>query len=148
MTGFFAYHAVPTNLDALAAFLDRLPAKEPPAVLVMAVPPRGRDRSALDVSEGQNVGDPRILPLLTLKRAPFGIFGQVWESGARAIDGAQAPLAPGASSEQLYLNPGAADRTPWPMAGGTKVAGQATLLTIQGRRAKAEIVRLPGAEKT
>ena len=61
---------------------------------------------------------------------------------------AQAPLAPGASSEQLYLNPGAADRTPWPMAGGTKVAGQATLLTIQGRRAKAEIVRLPGAEKT
>jgi len=139
---------VQRDLDALAAFLDRLPAKEPPAVLVMAVPPRGRDRSALDVSEGQNVGDPRILPLLTLKRAPFGIFGQVWESGARAIDGAQAPLAPGASSEQLYLNPGAADRTPWPMAGGTKVAGQATLLTIQGRRAKAEIVRLPGAEKT
>src|SRR5437016_9844757 len=135
---------VQRDLDALASFLDRLSAKEPPAVLVMAVPPRGRDRSALDVSEGQNVGDPRIVPLLTLKRAPFGIFGQVWESGARAIDGAQAPLAPGASSEQLYLNPGAADRTPWPMAGGTKVAGQATLLTIQGRRAKAEIVRLPG----
>src|SRR5205823_9155108 len=93
---------------------------------------------------GPERGRPRILPLLTLKRAPFGIFGQVWESGARAIDGAQAPLAPGASSEQLHLNPGAADRPPWPMAGGTKVAGQATVLTIQGRRATAEIRRRPG----
>jgi hypothetical protein len=139
---------VQRDLDALAAFLDRLPAKEPPAVLVMAIPPRGRDRSALDVSEGQNVGDPRILPLLSRRRAPFGIFGQVWESGGRAIDGAGAPLAAGATSDQLYLNPGAADRTPWPMAGGTRVAGQAALLTIQGRRAAAEIVRLPGAEKT
>ena len=139
---------VQRDLDALAAFLDRLPAKEPPAVLVMAVPPRGRDRSALDVSEGQNVGDPRIVPLLTPKRAPFGIFGQVWESGGRAIDGAGAPVAPGTASEQLYLNPGAADRTPWPMSGGGKVAGQAALVTIQGRRARAEIVRLPGAEKT
>jgi hypothetical protein len=139
---------VQRDLDALATFLDRLPAKEPPAVLVMAFPPRGRDRSALDVSEGQNVGDPRIAPLLSLKRAPFGIFSQVWESGGRTIDGAGAPVAPGALSDQLYLNPGAADRTPWPMSGGGKVAGQAALLTIQGRRARAEIVRLPGAEKT
>jgi len=139
---------VQRDLDALAAFLDRVAAKEPPVVLVMAVPPRGRDRSALDASEGQNMGDPRILPLLSLKRAPFGIFGQVWESGGRAIDGSGASLLPGAASDQLYLNPGAADRTPWPMAGGGRVAGQAAMLTIQGRRAAAEIVRLPGAEKT
>src|SRR5712671_8171280 len=139
---------VQRDLDALAGFLDRLPAKEPPAVLVMAVPPRGRDRSALDVSEGQNVGDARIVPLLSPRRAAFGIFGQVWESGGRAVDGAGAPVGPGTAVGQLYLNPGAADRTPWPMAGGTRVAGQAALLTIQGRRASVEIVRLPGAEKT
>jgi len=139
---------VQRDLDALAAYLDRLPAKEPPAVLVMAIPPRGRDRSALDVSEGQNVGDARIVPLLSPRRAPFGIFGQVWESGGRAIDGGGAPLAPGRASDQLYLNPGAADRTPWPVGDGTRVAGQAALLTIQGRRGTAEIVRLPGAEKT
>jgi len=139
---------VQRDLDALAAFLDRLPAKDPPALLVMAVPPRGRDRSALDVSEGQNVGDARIVPLLSLRRAPFGIFGQVWESGGRAVDGAGAPIAPGAASSQLYLNPGAADRTAWPMPDGTRVAGQAAVLTIQGRRGTVEIVRLPGAEKT
>ncbi|MFL5311380.1 MAG: hypothetical protein ACJ79H_13095 [Myxococcales bacterium] len=139
---------VQRDLDALAAFLDRLPAKEPPAILVMAVPPRGRGRSALDVSEGQNVGDPRIVPLLTPRRAPFAIFGQVWESGGRAVDGAGAQIAWGASSDQLYLNPGAADRTAWPMGDGTRVAGQAALLTIQGRRASVQLVRLPGAEKT
>jgi len=139
---------VQRDLDALAAWLDRLPAKEPPAVLVMAVPPRGRDRSALDVSEGQNVGDARIVPLLTSRRAPFGIFGQVWESGGRAIDARGAPVPPGTVSDQLYLNPGAADRTNWPLADGTRVAGQAALLVLRGRQGTAEIVRLPGAEKT
>ena len=139
---------VQRDLDALAAFLDRLPAKEPPALLVMAVPPRGRDRSALDVSEGQNVGDPRIVPLLAPRRAPFGIFGQVWESGGRAVDGSGTPIASGAPSDQHYLNPGAADRTAWPMGDGTRVGGQAALLTVQGRRASVQLVRLPGAEKT
>jgi hypothetical protein len=139
---------VQRDLDALAAFLDRLAAKEPPAVLVMAVPPRGRDRNALDASEGQNVGDPRIVPLLTPKRAPFGIFAQVWEAGGRAVDGRGTPVAPGAWSDQLYVNPGAADRTPWPMPDGRRVAGQAAVLTLQGRRAAMEIVRLAGAEKT
>jgi len=139
---------VQRDIDALGAFLDRLPAKDPPAVLVMAVPPRGRDRSALDASDGQNVGDPRIVPLLSPRRAPFGIFGQVWEAGGRAIDGKGAPVAPGTGSDQLYLNPGAADRTAWPMADGTRVAGQAAILTVRGRRASAEVVRLPAAEKT
>ncbi|TMB06287.1 MAG: hypothetical protein E6J64_08560 [Deltaproteobacteria bacterium] len=138
---------VQRDLDALASFLDRLSAKEPPAVLVMAVPPRGRDRSALDVSEGQNVGDPRIVPLLAPRRAPFGIFGQVWESGGRAVDGRGTPIAAEASADQLYLNPGAADRTAWPMGDGTRVGGQAALLTVQGRRASVQFVRLPGAEK-
>ena len=139
---------VQRDLDALAAFLDRLAAKDPPALLVMAVPPRGRDRSALDVSEGQNVGDARIVPLLAPRRAPFGIFGQVWESGGRAVDGSGKPIEPGAASDQLYLNPGAADRTAWPMADGTRIGGQAALLTVQGRRASLQLVRLPGAEKT
>ena len=135
------------DIDALVGFLDRLPAKEPPVVLVMAVPPRGRDKSALDATEAQNVGDPRVLPLLTRRRAPFGIFGEVWEAGGRAIDASANPVPPGTASEQLYLNPGAADRTPWPMIDGTRVAGQAALLTIQGRRASMEVVRI-GTEKT
>ena len=133
---------VQRDLDALAAFLDRLSAKDAPAVLVMAIPPRGRDQAALDASDGQNVGDPRLVPLLTRRRAPFGIFGQVWEAGGRAIDGSGAPIVSGSTSDQLYLNPGAADRTSWPMGGDKHVAGQAALLTVQGRKASVEFVRL------
>ena len=133
---------VQRDLDALAAFLDRLSAKDAPAVLVMAIPPRGRDQTALDASDGQNVGDPRLVPLLTRRRAPFGIFGQVWEAGGRAIDGSGAPIVSGSTSDQLYLNPGAADRTSWPMGGDKHVAGQAALLTVQGRKASVEFVRL------
>ncbi len=127
---------VQKDVDATLAALDRVP---PPAILVAAVPPRGQDANALDVSEGQNLGDPRLAPLL--RKAPFGIFGQVWESGGRAIDGKGAPVAPGVAADQLYLNPGAADHTPWPMADGRVVAGQAALLTIRGRKASWEPVR-------
>src|SRR5205823_2799518 len=96
------------EIDAVATVLDRLPR---PTLLVAAVPPRGQDARALDVSEGQNVGDPRLSPLL--QKAQFAIFGQVWESGGRAIDGRGAPVPPKTDSPRLYLNPGAADRTPW-----------------------------------
>ena len=108
-----------------------------------AVPPRGADKNALDVSEGQNVGDPRLLPLL--QRAPFGVFGQVWESGGRGIDGKGKPVAPGVESDRLYLNPGAADRTPWPMADGTTASGLAALLTIRAKKASWEKIAAPPA---
>jgi hypothetical protein len=128
---------VQKDIDALVSALERINA---PAVIVAAVPPRGQDGRALDVSEGQNVGDPRLQALL--KRAPFGIFAQVWESGGRAVDAKGAPVRPGVESDQLYLNPGAADRTPWPMSDGKLFAGQAALLTIRGRRGSWEPVRL------
>jgi len=129
------------DIDAVSAALDRIGA---PALLVAAVPPRGHDGRALDVSEAQNLGDPRLTPLL--RKAQFGIFGEVWESGGRAVDGRGAPVPPNTESAQLYLNPGAADRTPWPMTDGTTVAGQAALLTIRGRNATWEPVR-PQEEK-
>jgi hypothetical protein len=128
---------VQKDIDALSAALDRI---APPVLLVAAVPPRGQDRNALDVSEGQNVGDPRLGPLL--QKAQFGIFAQVWESGGRAVDRKGAPVPPRTDSDQLYLNPGAADRTPWPLSDGSVVAGQAALLTIRARKAAWEPIRL------
>lgn len=125
------------DVDALASALERW--QGPPAVLVAAVPPRGQDNKALDVSEGQNLGDPRLNGLM--KRAPFGIFGEVWESGGRAIDGKGKQIQQDTESDQLYLNPGAADHTPWPMADGSTVAGQAALLVVRGRRAMWEKIQ-------
>ena len=127
---------VQKDIDAVAAALERLPQ---PTLLVAAVPPRGRDAKGLDVSEGQNVGDPRLSHLLA--KVPFAIFGQVWESGGRAVDARGAPVPAKTESAQLYLNPGAADRTPWPMSDGTTIAGQAALLTVHGRKASWEQVR-------
>jgi Icc-related predicted phosphoesterase len=129
---------VQKDIDAVSAALDRIP---PPIVLVAAVPPRGNGRASLDLSEGQNVGDPRLSPLLA--KAQFGIFGQVWESGGRAVDGAGALVAPRTNSPRLYVNPGAADHTPWPLVDGSIVAGQAALLTVHGRTASWEPIRLP-----
>jgi hypothetical protein len=121
---------VQKDIDAVAFALERVPQ---PAVLVAAVPPRGQDAKALDFSEGQNLGDPRLNALL--KHAPFGIFGQVWEAGGRAVDGRGKPVAQDAPADQLYLNPGAADKTAWPMSDGTTSQGRAALLTIRGTKA-------------
>ena len=125
------------DIDALATALEHF--QTAPTVLVSAVPPRGQDAKSLDVSEGQNLGDPRLVALL--KKAPFGIFGQVWESGGRAVDGKGQPVRQDAESDQLYLNPGAADHTPWPMADGSTVAGQAALLIVRGKRASWERIQ-------
>src|SRR5438105_14567029 len=48
---------VQKDIDALAFALERMTG---PVVIVAAVPPRGQDGKALDASEGQNVGDPRL----------------------------------------------------------------------------------------
>ena len=64
----------------------------------------------------------------------------------RAGDGSGSPVPAGRLVDQLYVNVGAADRTAWPMADGSRVPGQAALLTLQGRRASVEIVRADTAE--
>ena len=51
------------------------------------------------------------------------------------MDAKGAPVSQDTESEQLYLNPGAADHTPWPMSDGSTVAGQAALLIVRGKRA-------------
>lgn len=130
------------DLDALLAALPRLP---PPLLLVAAAPPRGQGPQSLDVSDGQNLGDARLDALLP--RVQFGIFGQVWESGGRAVDGNDRPVPQGAWTSRLYLNPGAADHTPWPMADGSTVAGQAALLDVRGGQASWESVRLSGDQR-
>jgi hypothetical protein len=134
---------VQRDLDALQGWLSRLPAAAPPVVLVAAVPPKGPDARALDFSDGQNLGDARLSALLQSRRAPFGIFGQVWEAGGRAIDLGGRPVPPQVPVEQLLLNPGAAEHTAWPMNDGATSYGQAALLTIEGRRASYQVVRLP-----
>lgn len=127
---------VKRDVDAVAAALDRLAGGPVPTLLVAAVPPRGDGPLALDFSEGQNLGDPHLAALLSPRRARFGVFGQVWESGGRAVDGQGKPVQQDVLVDQLYLNPGAAERTPWPMSDGSRQAGMAALLTVRGRKAQ------------
>jgi hypothetical protein len=129
------------DLDALGTFFDKLPANSPPALLVAAVPPRGDGAHGLDFSDGQNVGDARLAPLLTATRARFGLFAQVWEAGGHAIDGQGQPVAGALLSNQLYVNPGAADRTAWPMNDGSTATGLAALITVRGAKASYEPIR-------
>ncbi len=134
------------DVDALSSYLGKLPAGAAPVLLIAAVPPKGTDARGLDVSDAQNVGDPRLAALLAARRAPFGIFGQVWESGGRAVDLAGRSILPLTAADQLYLNPGAAEHTPWPMSDGTTSTGQAAVLTIEGKKASFEMVRAPLAQ--
>src|SRR5260370_33770279 len=98
---------VQKDIEAVASALEHV---QQPAVLVAAVPPRGTDKKALDASEGQNLGDARLNVLL--RRAPFGIFGQVWEAGGRAVDRPGKPVRGPTAAEPPYPKP----RAPHPPA--------------------------------
>jgi len=138
---------VQRDLDALAVFLDRLPAKEPPAVLVMAVPPRGADRLALDVSDGQNVGDRA-----SSRCSPRGErrSGSSARSGSRAVAPSTAAELP--SPPALLPTSSTESRAPtappgrWPT--GRESAARPRCSPCRAAAPRSSSLRLPGAEKT
>ena len=140
-----------SDIDALAAFLDRSAAMTaPPALMVAAVPPHGEGPQAIDATDGQNVvGEMRFIPRCSPRRARgSGSSGRCGKrAAARSINRTRSVDAPGAASPvtQLYVNPGAADRTPWPMNDGSTSHGLAALVTIRGRQASYESIREPAA---
>jgi hypothetical protein len=129
------------DLDALAKQVATAPR---PVVLAAHSTPLGKARGALDVvDEGSHAGDPHLAEVIRTAKIPFGIFPNIKEAGGRAtsdVAGAHV-LAPGVRSPTLYLDPGAADSSPWRMNDGSTAVGAVAVLTIDGDKASYEILR-------
>jgi hypothetical protein len=115
--------------------------ERPDALVVAATPPRQRGTGAIDLGRsGTPAGDPRVTAALT--RARFGVFGTVYESGGRASDrrGGRS-VAEGAWSEELFLNPGAADALARGMRDGALGPGMGAILEIRNGKARFRVIR-------
>lgn len=123
-------------------------------VLVAHGQPKGEAPTALDViaPDKKHVGDANINAAVAAAKIPFGIFANIKEAGANATAdlAGHKVIAPGAASETLYLNPGAADSLEWVMNDGSSSTGVAALLSIKGKSASYELykaAKLTDAEK-
>lgn len=113
-------------------------------VLVAHGPPKGAARTAIDTTEGGNVGDAELNALLTRAGISFGVFSNIKEGGGRATDlDGQNLIKEGALADALYLNPGPADAVHWPMNDGTSSVGMAATLTVTGKQASYKVFRAP-----
>ncbi len=125
-----------------------------PVVLVAHGPPHGEGSQALDyASSGGNVGDAEINRAIAEGKIPFGLFSNIKEAGARAVDSAAGAtlVKEGQPSKSLFLNPGPADSMGWEMNDSTKSTGLAAVFTIEGDQANWKLFRaepLSASEKS
>lgn len=115
-----------------------------PVLLLMHGPPQQKGKAAIDYVPGDgNVGDPQITRAIQEAKIPFGIHGHILEAGGTATDLTGHPVKPGKLVPALYLNPGSANPLPWKLNAGGTSYGMAAVLTIQGKKAKYEVLRAP-----
>ena len=114
-----------------------------PVVLVSHGPPKQSGKAALDwVPNAGNVGDDKMAQALAASKIPFGIFGHIVEAGGRATDlPGKKEIKPATLVDSFFLNPGSANSAPWRLNAGAESWGMAALISIEGKKAKYEIIR-------
>ena len=118
-------------------------AADDPVVLLSHGPPKQTGKQALDyVPQVGNVGDPALGELIKQGKIPFGVFGHILEAGGHASDLAGKLLPQKKLFGALYLNQGSVNPLIWKMNDGTTSYGLAAILTVQGKQASYEMIRL------
>ncbi len=113
-----------------------------PVIALSHGPPRQSAKFGIDfVPQAGNVGDPDFATALTKANIQFGIFGHIVESGGHATDASgKKEIKPLTFSDSLFLNPGSANSAPWRMNTGPESYGMASILYLEGKKAKYEII--------
>ena len=112
-------------------------------VFVAHASPRQAGPEGIDyMVDGTNVGDERIAKMLATTGTKFAIVGNIKEAGGRAATVAGKGVKQGMASEELVLNPGPADATPWTMVDKSVSHGMAAIVSFEGGKASYQIKNL------
>jgi Icc-related predicted phosphoesterase len=133
---------LPEDLEATKPIVQA--AGDKPVVLLSHGGPKQDGADALDRTlEQANVGDPALTKFLRDANVKLGVFPNIHESGGRATELTGTKLLPPKTlHDELYLNPGAVDAVSWQMNDGTRSVGMAAIMTIEGKQASFEVVRI------
>jgi Icc-related predicted phosphoesterase len=126
------------DVERLAQIVEAAPQ---PVVMLSHAEPRGENHEAIDAFPDGNAGDANITAFLKTNKVPFGVFANIQESGGRAMDLDSRLIREGIPSDRLYLNPGLADATEWPLNDGTQSHGMVATLTIKDGKASYAVYR-------
>lgn len=120
----------------------------PVKALISHGPPLQAGPLAIDrIHEGANVGDPALTEAMKGGLFPFGLFGNIQESGGRATNLAgDVKVAPETYADSFYLNPGPIDSVRWVMLDGTESVGMAGLVHFKGKQAMYKLKRIKAGE--
>jgi len=107
-------------------------------VLVAHGPPRGADEASLDFAfDAGNVGDTALNRFIEEQGVHVGLFGHILEAGGRAVDPITGRrLKTGRWSDQLWINAGCSTSLVTELHDGTKHAGMAAVVEVDGSRAR------------
>ncbi len=113
-------------------------------ILLSHRPPLGSGASGIDYvpNTQKNVGDEQLRRDMQAYGIRIGIFGHIHEAGRRATTLDGKVVSAGEYSPELLFNPGPASSWGFMLATGTATSGSAGILTIQGDKAKYELVEL------
>jgi Icc-related predicted phosphoesterase len=130
----------PKDVKELSSALEGL---QGPVVAISHGPPKQAGKLGIDyVPQAGNVGDPELAEFMAQTKIPFGIFGHIVEAGGRATDlQGKKEVKPATFTESLFLNPGSANSAPWRLNAGGETWGMAAVVTIDGKKAKYDIIR-------
>jgi Icc-related predicted phosphoesterase len=128
-----------SQLSTLAAGLKG------PVFAISHGPPKQSGKLGIDsADQAGNVGDTALAEALAEAKIPFGIFGHIVEAGGHATDLlGKKELKAGVLADSFYLNPGSANSSPWRMNTGPETWGMASVVTVEGRKAKYDVIRTP-----
>lgn len=129
------------DVEALSPIVNA--AGPAPVVLLSHAEPHFSGHTTIDAFEHGNAGDQNLTEFLRKSGVPFGIFANIHEAGGRAHDLATNLIREGEAKEQLFLNPGLADSTPWKMNDNTWSYGMVATLTVTGKTAAYKVFRAP-----
>jgi Icc-related predicted phosphoesterase len=105
-------------------------------------PLRQKGPKAIDYVPGaDNVGDTRLTKVFTDNQVRFGISGHILEAGGMGTDAIGKSVPEGKFATALFVDQGSANPLPWKLNDGKTAYGLAAILTVEGNKAKYQVLR-------
>ncbi len=136
------YWASPEEISRMGTVQQGL---DDAVVLVTHGPPEvGAIKSPGTIFSGKDVGDEATREMLLSTKIPFTLSGHIHEAGGIATTLYGVAVPENTFAEGFVLNVGSLED--WPLLDGTKSKGMAAIFTVEGKKAKYEVVRVGDGE--
>lgn len=128
-------------MNEIIKYSKQLKQDDDPEVLITHQPPKCKGKYGIDViPNGKKVGNDHTDKAMKTAEIDFSLSGHIHEAGGRGCTSKGKLVKPKVFSDDLRFNPGSAG--PWRYLTGEVFKGMAGIFTIEGNKAKYDIIVL------